>query len=1039
MARTTTVKQATATKTISAAKADNPLAVTNATMYTGATLDLSTKVSGAQGTVTYAIKTNGTSTASTLSGSTLTAGAMNASNDNNQTVVITVSAAGNTNYSAGSKELTITVQKYTRTLAFKSTVPATIKYNSTATAAVDVTGSGGTAGSVSYSSGTTSVITVSGTTLKAVAASGSSVITATMARTTTVKQATATKTISAAKADSSNPTLSDVSAVYDGSAHAIGVSGGSGGTIYYSTSTDNSTWGSWSTTKPSLVNVGTLYVKAYVKGDSNHNDTSATGSKKITITQATPTLTLSATGASVSYNNGTGNFTATPSVAGTLAVSSGNATYVTITSGNGASVSANTASSVGYKATAYSSSAITITVTLNPTSNNYKSVSKTYSVTTTDGIAPTLSVKANTTYAKSQTVKFTLEDAGSGLKAGTYTINYTVHTSTTASTTPIFGSAVTITISSNGTKSGSTTVSTSSMQPIASSTGVYHVRAYVTTAYTDVAGNAMATGSYSSNYVSGAQYLDNTAPTATWTAATYAQQNAITESTVHTSYASYTYSVTLSVTESHSGMAGYYIGSTSSTTPPATSSSSWTNTTSKTLTISMTVNSTTRVWFKDNAGNIGYKDIELRPVALSLEGTSRNAIILFPTLDKAVDSTTTGKVHLLKSTVEKVTNTRGSSLTVTVNLHGHSVENSGSDYVFENYNNSVLILQGDSSSNTNLIGSFEYRTAKGIKNYSGSVLTCKYVHILAYGGNAIYNAGTTTLTNSYATAISDQTIENQGGTLNITSSEIRFSGGSDDAIYVNYGTLNVNSGTTITNGNVDSRCIGAWNDAVVNIKGGTITGSAVIESAAGPKAVVAHHGSGTINMTGGTVKNEDQTYALYVDSTASMTVSGGTITNEAGTAALGSRSTNQTEVIKVTGGTIRSSTGNVVFIERIGSGISYVRLYGGTLIAENTHAIRVSGDTTGFYSVYVGNKDTTYSNYAVTLVGGNGYALVSGVSSRGGIYFGNGRIFSKQSSTTPVGSGCSISVNRSGYSRSTTGSYSIYDISGLYQSLLKAN
>ena len=90
-------------------------------------------------------------------------------------------------------------------------------------------------------------------------------------------------TVKIAKAASVNPTLTDVSVPYDTKAHAISVSGGSGGTIYYRTSTDNSTWGSWTTTKPTRTSVGTTYVQAYVKGDSNHSDTSATASKKITI------------------------------------------------------------------------------------------------------------------------------------------------------------------------------------------------------------------------------------------------------------------------------------------------------------------------------------------------------------------------------------------------------------------------------------------------------------------------------------------------------------------------------------------------------------------------------------------------------------------------------------------------------------------------------------------------------------------------------------------------------------------------------------
>ena len=96
-----------------------------------------------------------------------------------------------------------------------------------------------------------------------------------------------TKSFTINKVVATNPTLTSVSAKYDKNAHAITVSGGSGGTIYYRTSTDNKTWGSWSTTKPTRTSIGTTYVQAYVVGDGNHTNTSATGSATITITKPT--------------------------------------------------------------------------------------------------------------------------------------------------------------------------------------------------------------------------------------------------------------------------------------------------------------------------------------------------------------------------------------------------------------------------------------------------------------------------------------------------------------------------------------------------------------------------------------------------------------------------------------------------------------------------------------------------------------------------------------------------------------------------------
>ena len=94
----------------------------------------------------------------------------------------------------------------------------------------------------------------------------------------------ATYTVVIEKVVATNPTLADTTATYDGNPHEITVSvKGSGGTTKYRTSADNSTWGDWSTTKPSLTDVGTIYVQAMVTGDSNHTDTTATSSKTITI------------------------------------------------------------------------------------------------------------------------------------------------------------------------------------------------------------------------------------------------------------------------------------------------------------------------------------------------------------------------------------------------------------------------------------------------------------------------------------------------------------------------------------------------------------------------------------------------------------------------------------------------------------------------------------------------------------------------------------------------------------------------------------
>ena len=85
-------------------------------------------------------------------------------------------------------------------------------------------------------------------------------------------------TLTIKKVPATNPTLTAYSGTYDGQSHTISVSGGSGGTIQYST--DNKTW---STTKPTRTNVGTTTVYVKVVGDGNHTDTNPISST-ITIT-----------------------------------------------------------------------------------------------------------------------------------------------------------------------------------------------------------------------------------------------------------------------------------------------------------------------------------------------------------------------------------------------------------------------------------------------------------------------------------------------------------------------------------------------------------------------------------------------------------------------------------------------------------------------------------------------------------------------------------------------------------------------------------
>ena len=96
-------------------------------------------------------------------------------------------------------------------------------------------------------------------------------------------------TITINKTNSVSPTLTAYSGTYDGKPHTIGVTGGSGGTIKYSTDQTN-----WSTTLPTRTDATTTPVTVYVKvfGDGNHKDTSIISST-ITINKKTDVITMS--------------------------------------------------------------------------------------------------------------------------------------------------------------------------------------------------------------------------------------------------------------------------------------------------------------------------------------------------------------------------------------------------------------------------------------------------------------------------------------------------------------------------------------------------------------------------------------------------------------------------------------------------------------------------------------------------------------------------------------------------------------------------
>ena len=362
----------------------------------------------------------------------------------------------------------------------------------------------------------------------------------------------------------------------------------------------------------------TASISSVTGGRAKAGNYTLTGTTKaFTINKANLTLTFSANSGSVSYKNGTGSFTVTPSgyigsETGTLNVSSGNSNYISVTSGNESTAKNNTAVTVGYQALQYTSSKINITVSIAETTN-YNSISKTYEVTITDTEAPILTISSNKTYAKSHAVTVVLADGGSGLASGTY--NITCIEAPEDSQTPTTTSR-TITVSSAGTKSATTTFT------VSGATGICKVTAYLSTEVKDVAGNSLAAGTS----VTGEQYLDNTAPELS----DFKYAISISKPS---SYSSASYNVKFDITEGHSGMAGYYDTVDLSTSLSSTDSR-WKAHTGKTIVIEdMKYGTTKKIWLKDNAGNVSYKTFSLSAVAVS---TETNCYVLYPTLQSAI-------------------------------------------------------------------------------------------------------------------------------------------------------------------------------------------------------------------------------------------------------------------------------------------------------------------------------------------------------------------------------------------------------------------
>ena len=212
---------------------------------------------------------------------------------NGSMTTLTGSTNSNIKTKLGAGNGVITLTSTANALTFNDQTLASIKYSTTPQALVFKGATNGT-GDYKYEitdGNANGYFTINGTTIttsdKVVPPVGTYKLTVKATDNTSGVTKNADITIVIEKASSTNPTLTAYSGTYDGNSHTIGVTGGNGGTIQYST--DKKTWG---TTKPTRTAQGTTTVYVKVVGDENHTDTIVISST-ITINPATITYTAS--------------------------------------------------------------------------------------------------------------------------------------------------------------------------------------------------------------------------------------------------------------------------------------------------------------------------------------------------------------------------------------------------------------------------------------------------------------------------------------------------------------------------------------------------------------------------------------------------------------------------------------------------------------------------------------------------------------------------------------------------------------------------
>ena len=419
------------------------------------------------GTVTYYYRTTNGTTGGTNWNTVTSSTSLNAGT---YYMYATIAQTANYNSATTASAVSFTIAKASPSVTLSAT-SGNVNYDSTttftakpvSTPAVNGTWSvvSGTPANVEITAGNNATATNNtntNITYKGKAATTTAVtITVTFNPSDTTNYNTAQKTYSVTavnKVAATAPVLGNTSSTYDGQAHTVETtSNGSGGTLKYRSSTNNSTWSDWSETKPTITNVGTLYVQAKVVGDSNHNDSST----------ASATATVSASG--MTYTGATNVTTTYDGVGHGLNISvskpaSGAVVYYSTTELTSSNYSSGQATSP--TATNVSESPKTVYWYIKSNNSNYNDAKGSNTITinaksiTASGMTATLSQTSYTYNGSSQTPTTTVKDGTKTLTLNTdYTLSY--QNSSTNNDNRTRTGTITVTITGKGNYTGTTT------------------------------------------------------------------------------------------------------------------------------------------------------------------------------------------------------------------------------------------------------------------------------------------------------------------------------------------------------------------------------------------------------------------------------------------------------------------------------------------------------------------------------------------------------------------------------------------------------